>query len=72
MYMCKCGSHSDYNNIIMKKFDHIPSSCILLMVHVVKGRHYSTSHIDISASIAEMESETDSRPRQEQVSLLQS
>ena len=30
------------------------------MVRVVKGRQYSTSHIDAGASIAEMESETDS------------
>ena len=32
------------------------------MVHVVKGHHYSIGHIDAGASIAEMESETDSRP----------
>ena len=60
---------SSYN---YEKLDHIPSSCIVLMVRVVKGRQYSTSHINAGASIAEMESETDSRPRQRQVSMLQS
>ena len=50
-----------------EKFDHIPSSCIGLMVHnnnmvkVVNIVHaQSTSHIDTGASMAEMESETDS------------
>ena len=45
------------------------------MVHMVKGRQYSAhtvtslSHIDVGASIAEMESETDYRLR---ISMLQS
>ena len=34
---------------------------IIVMVHVVKGCQYSTSHIDAGASIAEMESEIDSQ-----------
>ena len=34
------------------------SDCVVLMVHMVKGRQYSTSHIDAGALIAEMESET--------------
>ena len=43
-----------------------------LMVHMVKGRQYSAytsrshMHIDVGASITEMESETDSRPRHRQ------
>ena len=41
------------------------------MDHVVKGRQYSTSHINAHASVAEMESETDFQPRQGQVSMLQ-
>ena len=55
-----------------ENFDCIPSSCIVLMVHVVKGHQYSTSHINAGASIEEMESETDSQPQQGQVSMLQS
>ena len=51
---------------------HIPSSCIILMLHVVKGRQYSTSHNNGGASIAEIESEIDSRPQQGQVSMFQS
>jgi hypothetical protein len=44
--------------------DHIPSSCMVVMVHVVKGRQYSAyTVLHASASIAQMESETDSRPR---------
>ena len=41
----------DYHN--NEKLDHIPSSCIVLMVHVVKVVNI---HIDAGASIAEMES----------------
>jgi hypothetical protein len=44
--------------------DDIPSSVIVVMVHVVNGRQrsaYTVPHA--GASIAEMESETDSRPR---------
>ena len=50
--------------IINETLDHIPSSCIV-MVHVVWGRQYRvyTVYIDAGASIAEMESETGSRPR---------
>ena len=55
-----------------EKLDHIPSSCIVLTVHMVKGRQHSTRHIDASALIAEMESEIDSRPRQGQILMLQS
>jgi hypothetical protein len=41
--------------------DHVPSSCIVVMVHVVKGRQYSAyTVLYTGASIAEMESETDS------------
>jgi hypothetical protein len=65
-----------YSEMLMnlnEKLDHIPSSCIVLLVHMVNGRQYSaytyTSHIDAGA---EMVSETDSRPRQWQVSMLQS
>ena len=36
----------------------IPSSCIVIRVHVVKGRRHSAYTVD--APIAEMESETDS------------
>ena len=57
---------------LMKKLDPIPSSCIILMVHVVKGRQYSTSHINTGTSITETESETDSQPQQGQVSMFQS
>ena len=57
---------------LMKKLDHIPSSCIVVMVHVVKGRQYSTSHINAGTSITETESETDSQPQQGQVSMFQS
>ena len=50
------------------------------MVHMVRGHQHSvctvykhaTSHMDASASITRMGSETDSRPRQGQVSMLQS
>jgi hypothetical protein len=50
--------------IIYDTLDHIPSSCIMVMVHVVKGRQYSAYTVPhAGASIAEMESETDSRPR---------
>ena len=42
------------------------------MVHLVKGRQYSTSHINTGTSITEMESDIDSRPRQGQISMLQS
>ena len=43
------------------------------MVKVVNIVHaQSTSHIDASATITEMESETNSRPRQGRVSMLQS
>jgi hypothetical protein len=46
------------------KLDNVPSSCIVVMVHVVKGRLYSVYTVPhAGASIAEMESETDSRPR---------
>ena len=41
------------NFFIYEKSDHIPSSYIVLMVHVVQGRQYI--HIDDGASIAEME-----------------
>ena len=46
---------------------------VLVMVHVVNGPQYRvyTVYIDASAWIAEMESETDSLPRQGQVSMLQ-
>jgi hypothetical protein len=51
-------------NIFSMKLDHVPSSCIVVMVHVVKGRQYSAYTVPhAGASIAEMESETDSRPR---------
>ncbi len=45
--------------------DHVPGS---ILVHVVKGRQCSVytvlvPHIHAGTSIAEMESETDSRPR---------
>ena len=46
-----------------EKLDHIPSSYIVLMVHVVN------IHIDDGPSIAEMKSKTDARLR---VSMLQS
>jgi hypothetical protein len=48
---------------INETLDRVPSSC---MVHVVKGRQYSAYTYTVphtGASIAEMESETDSRPR---------
>ena len=55
------------NGSVNEKLDHIPSSCIVLVMHNnIKVRTQSTSHIDTSASI---ESETDSRPRQGQVSI---
>ena len=52
----------------VRKLDHIPSSSHALVVHnVVKVvnivRAQSASHIVAGASIVEMESETDSRPR---------
>ena len=43
--------------------DHIPSSCVVLMMHniMVNGRQHSayspTSHVDAGASVREMESE---------------
>ena len=52
-----------------EKLDHIPSSCIVLMVHVVK---VVSINIDAGASIAEMESKTDSQPRHGHVLMLQS
>ena len=58
--ICRCSVYASMILYIMKNFDHIPSSCIVLMVHVVKAHQYSTSHIDAGTSIAEMESETDS------------
>jgi hypothetical protein len=39
---------------------HIPSSCMVIIVHVVKGHQYNAH---IHAPIMEMESEADSRPR---------
>ena len=45
------------------KLDHVPSSCIVVMVHVVEGRQYSAYKAPhAGASITEMESETDSQP----------
>jgi hypothetical protein len=44
--------------------DQVPSSCIVVMVHVVKGRQCSSSIVLHQCRMpAEMESETDSRPR---------
>ena len=40
------------------KLNHIPSHCIVLMVHIVKGCMHI--HIDTGASITEMESKTNS------------
>ena len=62
---------------IIWKLDHIPSSCIVVMVHnmvkVVNIVHaQSTSYINAGASIAEMESETDSQPWKRQILMLQS
>ena len=50
--------NTEFNCKYYEKLDHIPSSCIVLM--------------DASTLITEMESETDSQPRQWQVSMLQS
>ena len=51
-------------SICDETLDHLPSSCIVVTVHVVKGRQYSTYTVPhAGASIAEMDSETDSRPR---------
>ena len=58
--ICRCSVYASMILYIMKNFDHIPSSCIVLMVHVVKAHQYSTSHINAGTSITEMESETDS------------
>ena len=60
-----------YNIIIIyEKLDHIPSSCTVLMVHVVKRLSIYTS---MPASQSQRwTSKTDSRPRQGQVSMLQS
>jgi hypothetical protein len=55
---------TEYRNNIVLVLDHVPSSCIVVMVHVVKGRQYSAyTVLHAGASIAEMESETDSRPQ---------
>jgi hypothetical protein len=51
-----------HHRIIMTiLFITIPYSCMVLTVHVVKGRQYS-QHIRWPQSRAEMEFETDSRP----------
>ena len=47
-----------YEFIHNENLDHIPSSFIDLMVHVVKGCQYTTRHIDACTSIAETKSET--------------
>ena len=50
---------------LYETLDHVPSSCIVVLVQEVKGRQYSTD-ASASCSIAEMsevESETDSQPR---------
>jgi hypothetical protein len=58
-YYYTIGIYINYETL-----DHVPSSCIAVMVHVVKGRQYSAyTVLHAGASIAEMESETDSRPR---------
>ena len=49
---------------IYEKLYHIPSSCIVLMVHVKKVVNIvQATFIDAGTSITEMESETDSRPQ---------
>ena len=75
LHSCACIWHVHTTLTMNEKLDHIPSSCIVvLLVLVVKGHQYtcSTHLIDVCALIAEMESEIDSRPQQGLVSMLQS
>ena len=57
-----------------EKLDYIPSGCVYISNAAYgKGRQYSACTVyDTDSSIAEMESETDSRPPQGQISMLQS
>jgi hypothetical protein len=59
------GTRNSALNLVMKlRLDHVlssMSSCIVVMVHMVKGRQYSACTVPHAG--ASIMSETDSRPR---------